>query len=152
MRKITLFLLLSLALLNQSFLCRKPRDMEFKEMQHFKMGKMGFDKTDISMDLIYFNPNNFQLKLKDTDCDVFIDGNYLGHFRLDSTITVAKKANFTFPVNMQVDMKNVFKNGFNTLFSKEVLLKVNGSTRAGKGGIFIKVPIRYEGKHSFGLF
>jgi hypothetical protein len=53
---------------------------------------------------------------------------------------------------MSVDMKGLFKNALNILFSNEVLVTVKGTTRVGKAGIFITVPFSYEGRHKLELF
>jgi hypothetical protein len=53
---------------------------------------------------------------------------------------------------MNVDMKNVFKNALGAFFSKQVLVDLRGSTRVGKGGIFITVPFNYSAMETFSLF
>ena len=49
-------------------------------------------------------------------------------------------------------MKNLFKNAFNTLFSKEVVVKVTGRIKLGKANVFFSMPVNYEGKQSFKVF
>lgn len=150
MRHSTIIFLFSALLLLAS--CAKPKELVYKDYKNFKVSQWGVSSSKLSLDLIYYNPNKFGLKLKDTDADVFIDGALLGHFRLDSILTIKKLSDFTFPVNMDVDMKNIFKNGLSTLLGKEVTITVKGTTRAGKAGIFLKMPVKYEGKHKFDLF
>ena len=104
------------------------------------------------MDLVYYNPNNFGVQLRKVDCDVYIENEYLGKYQLDTLMRIPKKAEFILPSRMQVDMRNVFKNTLSVLFAKEVLVKVKGTTRVGKGNFFINVPVDYEGRHKFDLF
>jgi LEA14-like dessication related protein len=104
------------------------------------------------MDLVYFNPNSFGVQLRKVDCDVYIEDQYLGKYQLDTLMSIPKKAEFVLPSRMEVNMRNIFKNTFSVLFSKEVLVKVQGTTRVGKGNFFINVPVNYEGRHKFELF
>ena len=108
--------------------------------------------STLKTDLVFFNPNNFGLQLKKFDLDVFIDNNYLGHTTHDQLVSIPKKSEFAIPVKMDVDMKNLVKNGFNALVSKEVTLKVVGTIRAGNGTVSKNFPINYEMKQNFSLF
>jgi LEA14-like dessication related protein len=132
--------------------CAKPQGFDYRDIKNFKVEKLGFDKSTISMDLVYYNPNNFSVELRKVDCDVYIEDQYLGKYQLDTLMSIPKKAEFTLPSKMEVSMKNVFKNTVSVLFSNEVLVKVKGTTRVGKGSFFINVPVNYEGRHQFELF
>jgi LEA14-like dessication related protein len=134
------------------FSCAKPQSFDYRDIRNFKVDKLGFDKSTISMDLVYFNPNNFGVQLRKVDCDVYIEDKYLGKYLLDTLMDIPKKAEFVLPSKMDVDMKNVFKNTFSVLFGKDVLIKVKGTTRVGKGGVYINVPVNYEGRHKFEMF
>ncbi len=131
--------------------CHKPQAFEYRDVKNLKLGALGFDKSRLSMDLVYFNPNHFGVDLKKIDCDIYIDQKYLGKFLLDTTMHIDRKAEFTVPSNIDIDMKNALRNGFTLLFNKEVLLTVKGICRAGKGGIFITIPVNYEARHKFEL-
>ena len=104
------------------------------------------------MDLVYFNPNNFGVDLKKVDCDIYVNQNYLGRYVLDTLIHIDKKSEFTLPSRMNVDMKNVFKNALAAIFNNEILITAKGTTRVGKGGIFVNYPFNYEGRHKIDLF
>jgi LEA14-like dessication related protein len=134
------------------FSCAKPQSFDYRDIRNFKVDKLGFDKSTISMELVYFNPNNFGVQLRKVDCDVYIEDKYLGKYLLDTLMDIPKKAEFVLPSKMDVDMKNVFKNTFSVLFGKDVLIKVKGTTRVGKGGVYINVPVNYEGRHKFEMF
>jgi hypothetical protein len=51
------------------------------------------------------------------------------------------------PINLTIEYKNLLKNAMDYLTKDQVTVKVNGVIKAGKGGIYINVPINYEGKH-----
>lgn len=132
--------------------CSKPQSFDYRDIRNFNIEKFGFDKSTISMDLVYYNPNNFGVQLRKVDCDVYINDKFLGKYLLDTSMLIPKKTEFTLPSRMEVDMKNAFKNSLSVLFSNEVLVKVKGTTRVGKGGIFLNVPVNYEGRHKFDMF
>lgn len=143
-------LLLLLAAFSTS--CKKPESFEYRDLKNFKVDSLGFEKSSISMDLVYFNPNNFGVDLKHVDCDVYIEHNYLGKYILDTTMHIAKKSEFSVPSRMQVDMKNLVKNTFTSIFANDMLLEVKGTTRVGKAGIYITVPFSYSGRYKFSMF
>jgi len=132
--------------------CKKPQGFEYRDIKNVSVKQFGFNKTQLAMDLIYFNPNNFGVDLKHVDCDVYVDKNYLGKFLLDTTMHIDRKSEFSLPSKIDVDMKNVFKNTLNVLFNKEVLVTVKGATKVGKAGIYINVPFNYEARHKIDLF
>src|SRR4051812_21155443 len=93
MKFVTPILLLLVAMAG----CKKPGGFEYREVKNFKIDSLGFEKTTVSMDLIYFNPNNFGVNLKSIDCDVYVEHNYLGKYLLDTTMHIAKKSEFAIP-------------------------------------------------------
>jgi len=132
--------------------CKKPESFEYRDIRNFKIDSLGFDKSTVSMDLIYFNPNNYGVDLKKVDCDVFVQHNFLGRYTLDTTMHISKRSEFAIPSRMQVDMKNLMKNTFASFLSTQLLVEVKGTTRVGKAGIYITVPFSYSGWHKFNLF
>lgn len=131
--------------------CKKPQEFEYRGMKNFKIEKFGFDKSNLSMSLVYFNPNNFGVNLKKIECNIYVDGTFLGKFNLDTLFHIEKKSEFSLPANIAVDMKNVYKNALNVVFSKEVTIKAVGTTRVGKAGIYVNFPINYESKQKISL-
>ncbi len=142
-----LYILLILTIIS----CKKPQGFDYRDVKNLKVQQVGFDKTMLSLDLIYFNPNNFGVTLKNVDCDIFINNNLLGHFILDTIMKIEKKSEFTLPSKINVDMKNVYKNAFSVIFNKEVEINVKGTSKVSKVGITIKVPFDYKGKHKLSI-
>jgi len=147
---VPLFALITALLLSTS--CQKPQGFDYREVKNVKIENMGFDKTVLAMDLVYYNPNGFGVDLKKVDCDVYVDNSYLGKFALDTLMHIPRRAEFTLPSRIAIDMKAVLKNGLNLLFSQEVLVNVKGTTKVGKGGFYTTVPFNYEARHKFSLF
>lgn len=132
--------------------CQKPQGFEYRSFKNFKIDSLGFTNSNVRMDLIFYNPNNFGVDLKKIDCEVYVEHNYLGRYILDTSMHIDKKAEFIIPSKMEVDMKNLFKNTLTSLFRTDLLLEVKGSTRVGKSGIYINYPFNYSGRYPFNFF
>ena len=58
------------------------------------------------------------------------------------------RGGFLLPLAITADLQSLVSNAFSLLTNnnKEVLVRLQGNVRAGRGGVFIGVPVRYEGK------
>ena len=132
--------------------CSSPKELEYQDYKNFHLEKLGFSASRVTLDLQYYNPNNFGLQLKRTDLDIFINNTFLGHSASDTLINIPRRDTFLLPIKFDMDMKNVFKNAFNSLTGNEVLVKVTGKVKVGKANVYMSMPVNYEGKHKFSLF
>ena len=132
------------------FSCGSVKEPELKEISAMRVSQLGLKESTLSFDLEYFNPNNFQVKLKEAEGDVWLDEKLLGHFTIDTLIHIPARADFRLPVKLKADMNQLLKNSLAALLNKEVLIKIQGSANIGKGLIFIRYPIWYEGKENLG--
>jgi LEA14-like dessication related protein len=132
--------------------CQAPRELEYRDFKNLKVEKAGFTASTLKVDLIYYNPNNFGLQLKYTDLDIYVDNNYLGHSSQDYQISIPRLAEFTMPLAIEVDMKNLLKNALPTLLGKEVLIKITGTVKLGKANVYKTFPVSYEGLQRFSTF
>jgi LEA14-like dessication related protein len=132
--------------------CASPKAIEYQTYHNFTIQKLGFNNSSIKMDLQYYNPNNFGLQLRSSDLDIFIDGNLLGHSSLDTLLLIPKKDTFNIPVKFDVNMQNIFKNAWNTLTGKEIMVRLTGKVKVGKGNVFMNIPVDYESKQTFSFF
>lgn len=145
-------LLIFLFLTNLLTSCSVPKELEYRDFKNLTIEKMGFSSSAIKMDLIYYNPNNFGLELNRMDLDIFINNNYLGKTSQDYQISIPRREEFSIPIKIDVDMKNLLKNGFTTFLNNEVTIKVTGTIKVGKLNVFKSFPVNYEGKQQFTLF
>ena len=132
--------------------CSAPKALEYKTYHNFSIQKLGFNSSAIKLDLEYYNPNNFGMQLRNSDLDIFIDGNLLGHSSFDTIITIPRNNTFILPVKFDVDMQNIFKNAWNTLTGKEVVVRLTGKLKIGKANVFMSLPVNYETKETFSMF
>jgi LEA14-like dessication related protein len=152
MVKKSLFLILMATCLFGLSFCGKPKQPDYIDFQHLKIKKAGLNQSVITFDLRYFNPNSYRLQLKQSSVDVYFNDKFVGHSSLDSLIHIPARDTFLIPVSMQLDMKSLVKNAVQLLMNPDVMVKLNGNAKVGKGGIFINVPINYEGKQRIDIF
>jgi LEA14-like dessication related protein len=152
MAKKNLYLLsLAFCLFGLSF-CKRPKEPDYIDFQNLRLVKAGLDQSRITFDLRYYNPNNFKMQLKEGQMDVFFNNKFVGHSVIDTLIDIPKKDTFFIPVYMDVKLKNLLANAAQLLLNPDVLVKLNGNAKVGKGGIFVNVPINYEGKQRIDIF
>ncbi len=153
MKKYSLSLLLFLAILIMLLpSCREPKSLEFKEFKNLSVDKLSFAGAALKVDLVYYNPNNFSLQLNRTDLDIFIDSTFLGHSSQDIQVAIPKRDIFTIPLKLDLDVKNLLKNGITSLLNKDVSVRVLGSVKVGKAGIYKSFPVDYTSVQNFSLF
>lgn len=125
--------------------CRQPRIPEYQAFENFRINQVGLKESVVSADLKYYNPNEFALQLKGAELDVTLNERHVGRSILDTLITIPRKDTFLLPVKMKVDMKQLFSNALSMLLNPEVEVKVNGSVKLGKNGVFFNMPVNYKG-------
>jgi len=132
--------------------CRKPNDLVFRSVKNVSLQKLSFSTAALLVDLVYYNPNNFGVELRQTDLDVFVNGNYLGKSTQDVQVKVPKRAEFTLPLKLDVDMKNLIKHSIIALSNQEVTLNLKGRVKIGKAGVFKSFPVDYTTVQQFRLW
>ena len=132
--------------------CQEPKSLEFREFNNLKVDKLSFAGAALTVDLVYYNPNNFGLQLNRTDLDVFIDSTFLGHSSQDIQVNIPKRNIFIIPLKLNLDVKNLLKNGITSLFNKNVAVRVLGSVKVGKAGIYKSFPVDYTSMQNFSMF
>ena len=128
--------------------CGKIEDPVFNYIENVKVNKLGLGTSLMTFDMQYFNPNNRKAKLKEADGEAWLDSSYVGHFYVDTIVNIPAKANFRVPVKLDVDMKYLLKYSLFGFKKEEVLVTVKGTAKVGKGGIYKKIPLQYEGKQN----
>ena len=135
----------ALILITSFFLssCQEPQGFEYRSFRNLKVSNIGFDKATLTTDLVLYNPNNFGLDLSRVDLDIFINGTLLGHTAQNIQVPIAKREEFVLPIMIDLDVKNLLKNGMISLTNKEVDIRSVGFVRVGKMGVFKSFPVDY---------
>ncbi|MBO9202680.1 MULTISPECIES: LEA type 2 family protein [Niastella] len=143
MRKLVWWMLLPLL----AVACAKPTGFNYLGVKNFKVVKFGLKESTVGADAEFYNPNKYPVTMKGGSVDVYVNDNFFGKTSLDSSIQVPKKDTFLLPVVLKVDMTSTAMQVIQTLAtgSDSVKIKLDGSAKIGRSGIFINYPIRYEG-------
>ena len=132
--------------------CQEPKDLEFKEFKNLRIEHLNFSDAVLKVDLVYNNPNNFGLQLSSTDLNLYVDSSFLGHSAQNIQVAIPRKGIFTVPLEVNLDIKNLLKNGLNSLFSKQVAVRLLGKVKVGKGGVYKNFNVDYTSMQNFSLF
>jgi len=126
--------------------CSKVKELEYIAMKNTKLEKIAIHSGKINLDLEYYNPNNFGVDIKETFMEVYIDDNYLGVAEQKVKLKVPKQSNFLFPITIQFDPMKSLGLFAKTYLTKKnsIKLRIKGTTRIGKKGVYIKVPFNVE--------
>lgn len=143
------FLLLALAL----FSCSSPKALVYKDLSSVRIQNFTLERAVIVANLRFYNPNGYGLSLKNGDMDAYINDKYLGKATVDERVAVPANGEFVLPVTIDVNMMHMLKDAFDLLSLQkgDVLVRLQGNIRAGKGGIYKRVPVNYEGKQKIQL-
>ena len=138
-------LLIGLILVYTLSSCSKPQPPQYVGYDNFRLEKASLDNSVLATDVKLYNPNGYNLQLKSADIDVYFNDKFLGRSKLDSLITLPGKDTTTFPLRMVASAKDILANGAKLLMNPEVKIRLTGNAKAGRSGIFVNVPINYEG-------
>ncbi|MEO6671700.1 MAG: LEA type 2 family protein [Ferruginibacter sp.] len=129
--------------------CGTPKDLEFREFKNLSVENIGFSGANLKVDVVYYNPNNFSLELNRTDLDIYVDSTFLGHSSQELQVKIPKREAFSIPLKVELEMKNLLKNGLMSLLNKQVMVKVTGKVRVGKGGVYKTFDMNYQTLQQF---
>lgn len=124
--------------------CAKPKDLEFVDIQNIHMVKWGLSESVVGLDVRLFNPNKQQVHLKEANAKVYVNSAYLGDTNMDTTIAVPRRDTFAVPLTLKVQTGTALTKMIESLRDSAVMVKVEGSVKMGKAGLFMTYPIRYE--------
>ena len=130
--------------------CANPKNLVYQDVKNFRIAKLDLKHPEIGLDIQFYNPNNFGMSLKDANIDIYINNNFIGKAVLSNIFNVPAKNTFLLPVNLSANLKNIFPSALQLAFNKDVTVKLQGSVKAGRG-VFINIPINYEGKQKLNV-
>lgn len=126
--------------------CRSAKPPDYQGMSHFRIHSLKARESVLRFELDYINPNGFGVTLKDAEFDVFVEGEFLGHGRLEKSIRIPAKSAFSIPVRMTASSGPLLRHSLAMLMNTPLLIRIEGNTKVGKAGIYKKYPVFFEGK------
>lgn len=134
----------ALALIALTAACTKPKDLEFVDIGNIHLLKVGLTQSEVGLDIRFYNPNNRRVQLKDAATKVYVNSTYIGDTRMDSVISVPKRDTFSVPLVLSINTLSGISKIVESLSDSLVNVKVEGSVKMGKAGIFKSFPVKYD--------
>ena len=140
MKNIQLLLFLFLAFTLSG--CFEYQDVEFKEVNNFKMGSLKEGKVTFDIDATLFNPNVYAITVKPSEVDVFVGDDYIGIAKLLRKVKMKKKetALYSIPLELTLEKGAMFKL-MRYITKKEITLRVKGKVKGSVLGFSKKIEI-----------
>lgn len=148
------FIASTLSVLLTAFLpaCTEPRDLEFVDIQRLRIEKWGLAESEIGLDLRLYNPNKNSVQMKEGKARIYANSTYLGEAEMDDLLTVPSRDTFAIPLSLRVPTMSTLGELIRLSADSSVLVRVEGSVRMGKAGLFRSYSIFYEEMQRFSAF
>lgn len=139
----SLFILLLTAPLFVS--CFSYKDVSFKGVDNYKIGKIQDGELSFGFDVKLENPNKYNIKIKPTDLQVFIGDRELGIARLDKKLKIKKNSSASYPVMINARLKNLAGAGMGAILElatkKSADVRIKGPVKGSVHGFTRKMEI-----------
>lgn len=144
-----IFFVFCLAILSS---CSKPDPVSFAGYRNVRFSNRGFSTGIIQMDVAFYNPNPFPMKIKETTLQVLIDQKPFGNISQDSASLMPAKDTFLMPVSFKINLVDLLQKVLNTPHLDSVTLEANGNCKIGRSGIFMSLPLHYKSREILKMF
>lgn len=132
--------------------CHAPKDLVYKGVNNFSIESANLRAPRLGLNMRFYNPNSYSMKIKHADVEVFINNNHLGNVILDTIYRIPANDSFSIPVSLTVDMKQVIPDALQIALNKSAEIKLVGHVKAKRGLIYLNIPVNYTGRQPINLF
>lgn len=138
--------------------CFNYEEVEIKDIKSVKLVEFSDKGLTVESEIKIFNPNNFDIKVVNSEFDVSVEGDKICKSRINNTLEIPKNSEEYHRLIMRSDYKDLEPGVFPKLIaitamgSDKIDFKVEGFI-TGKAFLFKKkVEIKHEGKVPLKLF
>ena len=138
--------------------CTVSENPEFRELKNVKFKSISFSNgpsATFNADAVFFNPNDVGANVTEVDLDFYIDGKKVTNINQNVSAEMNAKSEFVLPLNFEVSLKDIFKDGKSALGSvlksRKIKYRVDGTLKVGLGSVEFAVPVDYEGEEAIKL-
>lgn len=127
--KFALLLLLALCTFSS---CKMYKDVSVSDIQEVKMGELNSDGIEAQIYFTIENPNWYDLKLKETKVDVFIEGDFFGTIDQFGEILIPKKSKTTQALRVKAKpeaFQKLLGSAIKLFFKSELKIEAKGYAR-----------------------
>jgi hypothetical protein len=120
--------------------CHSIKPLEFRACKDWQL-KPGFTESTLQANLVYFNPNRAGVTVDQIEMEIFLDGRMLGRVSQLLKLPIPGKQEFSLPMTIKLDMKNLLNNALSGLLKQRLSLRSVGKVRVAKAGIHLWIPV-----------
>lgn len=95
--------------------CFDYEEVKFKGIEKLELAGQEEHKIKLNLLMRIENLNKFNIIIKKTDLDIYLNDNYLGKTTTDQKIKILKKKEAVYPVSISLKGKDVLKNTLGSL-------------------------------------
>ena len=139
------FLLLGMMVSLQG--CFDYEEVDFKGVQNVSVLERTDDVVKLQLDVKVDNPNKFNIKVKKSTMNIYINEKFVGKTTLDEKVVIKKKTEDVYGVVLNADPKDLLKAAMGSLgglLKGNVTVRLKGDVKGSVYGISKKVPIDVE--------
>ncbi len=141
--KILLLLLVTITLNS----CLEYEDVDFKGVQKFGLENRTAEQILIRLDIKVDNPNTYNITIKPSTLDIYINGKYAGKTKMKEKIVLKKKTTGVYPLYLQAKTKDIMgalTGSLGAMLSGRVKVRIKGKVKAKAYGIGKKFDLDEE--------
>lgn len=128
--------------------CSLYDDVQVLQVLNVEVIEFSADVVHAAVEVEINNPNWYNIKLIDSDLDLFVNGKPMGHVTLVEEVQIPKKSISTQKVEVISDIKdaqtNLLQNAVSLLFKRTATFEIRGWVKAKGAMVAKKVPVQIE--------
>lgn len=127
--------------------CFDYEDVEFKGVQNFGLENRSEGNITVRIDLKVNNPNNYNIKIKRSSLDIFVNGARVGKTKMKNNIVLKKNHQDVYPLYLTLSEKELKGSALSSIGSflkGSMKLGLKGDIKAKVYGVGKKFPIDIE--------
>ena len=127
--------------------CFDYEDVDFKGVQNIELEDRSGGIITLRMDMKVNNPNNYNIKIKKSSLDVFVNGSKVGKTKMKNNIVLKKNHQDVYPLYLTLsekELKSSALSSIGSLLTGRMKVRIKGEIKAKVYGVGKKVPIDLE--------
>jgi LEA14-like dessication related protein len=127
--------------------CFDYEDVEFKGVQNIGLEDRSGGNITVRIDMKVNNPNNYNIKIKKSSLDVFVNGSKVGHTKMKNNTVLKKNQQDVYPLYLTLsekELKSSALSSIGSLLTGKMKVRIKGEIKAKVYSIGKKVPIDVE--------
>lgn len=124
--------------------CFDYEDVEFKGVKNVSLIDRTENNLKLQVDVLVDNPNKFNIKVKKSTLDIYLNDKYVGKTTLDDKIVLKKRTEAVYGVVLNADTKSIMKAAMGSLggiLKGSVDIRLKGKVKGSVYGISKSVEV-----------